>query len=94
MSNETDCVLGPAPGRWVPNPATGGLTSIWKTEPLLIAPPTLRIRRQKRPYTRATCGTDAGYYRHTRRLNEPACDPCRVAHREAERRRRARAEAA
>lgn len=28
----------------------------------------------------AECGTDGGYYRHRRQLNEPACDPCKAAH--------------
>jgi hypothetical protein len=39
----------------------------------------------------AVCGTDSGYYKHRRRLKEPACDPCRIAHAEAERDRAARA---
>lgn len=28
----------------------------------------------------AECGTDAGYYRHVRKLKERACDECRAAH--------------
>jgi hypothetical protein len=38
----------------------------------------------------AVCGTDTGYYRHRRTLQEPACDACKLAHRvyEAERRTR------
>lgn len=32
----------------------------------------------------ARCGTDGGYYRHTRTLGEPACVACRGAHARAE----------
>lgn len=39
----------------------------------------------------AICGTDSGYYKHIRRLKESACEPCRMAHAEAERDRAARA---
>lgn len=39
----------------------------------------------------ARCGTDSGYYRHIRRLREPACDACLTAHRTAESARRRRA---
>ena len=35
----------------------------------------------------AACGTDAGYYRHLRRLDEDPCEPCRQAHRIADRER-------
>lgn len=40
--------------------------------------------------TSALCGSDSGYYHHRRTLNEEACDWCKLAHSEAERRRRAR----
>jgi hypothetical protein len=39
----------------------------------------------------AICGTDSGYHKHLRRLKEPACDPCRIAHAEAEKDRAKRA---
>lgn len=46
----------------------------------------------------AKCGTDAGYYRHKRVTKDDACEPCRMAHRDAERARetakRTRAETA
>ena len=35
----------------------------------------------------AQCGTDSGYYRHRRQLNEAACTACLIAHRLAERAR-------
>ena len=35
----------------------------------------------------ALCGTEGGYYRHVRTLRQPACDACKLAHREAERER-------
>lgn len=35
----------------------------------------------------AKCGTDSGYYRHRRKFNEAACEPCKLAHRVAERAR-------
>lgn len=47
----------------------------------------MRMRgKERRPRRRATalCGTDGGYYRHRRTLNEPACDECKLAHRVAE----------
>jgi hypothetical protein len=28
----------------------------------------------------AQCGTDSGYYRHRRKLNEEPCDACKAAH--------------
>jgi hypothetical protein len=37
----------------------------------------------------AECGTDAGYYRHRRTLNEPACPACLDAHNAAARMRAA-----
>jgi hypothetical protein len=40
----------------------------------------------------AVCGTDSGYHKHLRRLKEPACEPCRIAHAEAERARYQRAQ--
>ena len=36
----------------------------------------------------AKCGTDAGYYRHRRKLREDACSDCKAAHTSAERRRK------
>ena len=39
----------------------------------------------------AICGTDSGYHRHLRRLKEPACEACKIAHSEAEKGRAARA---
>lgn len=50
-------------------------------------------RRGRVRATVATCGTDSGYYRH-RRMNTPACDPCRAAHAAATRARVVRKEAA
>lgn len=38
----------------------------------------------------AMCGTDSGYYRHIRRLKQPACQACLVAHRIATRERERR----
>ncbi len=35
----------------------------------------------------AECGTDSGYYRHTRTLGEKACEACFTAHQEANRKR-------
>jgi len=40
--------------------------------------------------TIAACGTDGGYYRHIRTLDEDACEACKLAHRVAERERSAR----
>lgn len=49
----------------------------------------LRTRDTWKPGADATCGTDAGYIRH-QRLRETPCGPCREAHREYQRRWRAR----
>lgn len=38
----------------------------------------------------ALCGTEGGYYRHLRTLNETPCEDCRTAHRMNERLRKAR----
>lgn len=38
----------------------------------------------------AVCGTDSGYFRHRRKLNEPPCYECTRAHAAAERDRVAR----
>lgn len=48
------------------------------------APATARAGRAGR----AACGTDGGYYRHTRTLKEPACHECRAAHATQEARRK------
>ena len=42
--------------------------------------PRTRTRRKT-----AECGTDSGYHHHIRYAKEPACDPCRRAHADAER---------
>jgi hypothetical protein len=42
-----------------------------------IAPP---LRPERTRALKATCGTDAGYYRHRRTLGEAACEACREAH--------------
>lgn len=34
----------------------------------------------------AQCGTDSGYYRHRRHTHTEPCDPCKEAHRVAQRR--------
>jgi WhiB family redox-sensing transcriptional regulator len=41
----------------------------------------------------AECGTDSGYYRHIRFLDQPACDKCIQAHRDYEAARVARKKA-
>jgi hypothetical protein len=41
-------------------------------------------KRRDRRQRVAECGTPSGYYRHRRTLNEPACEPCKLAHRVAE----------
>lgn len=38
-----------------------------------------RIIFRRRP--EAVCGTNGGYYRHRRKLNEDACEACKLAHR-------------
>lgn len=38
----------------------------------------------------AVCGTDGGYYRHRRTLEEPACGACKRAHSRAESERNTR----
>jgi hypothetical protein len=38
----------------------------------------------------ASCGTDSGYYRHLRRLKQPACPACLAAHAAVTRERAAR----
>lgn len=49
----------------------GGLTEWERGKPL------------KRRRDIAACGTDAGYYRHLRSLQEPACQACKTAHSQA-----------
>lgn len=39
-----------------------------------------RARGVRSRAERASCGTEAGYYRHLRTLGEPACAECRGAH--------------
>lgn len=40
-----------------------------------------RAREASRTKARvASCGTDSGYYRHVRRLRQPACPACLAAH--------------
>jgi len=41
----------------------------------------------KTPFVHLNCGTDAGYYRHYRRAEQP-CEWCREAHNESARKRR------
>jgi hypothetical protein len=53
-------------------------TEINKLNPRIPAPARIRA-------TKAKCGTDSGYYRHLRQLNEPACQACREAHAQATR---------
>ena len=48
-----------------------------------------RKRYHARKYP-APCGSDSGYYRHTRTLREKACDDCRAAHSAAQRAREGR----
>ena len=40
--------------------------------------------RRRAAMKTAECGTDPGYYRHRRTLNEEACEACKKAHREYE----------
>lgn len=79
-----------AGGRWVPNPATGGLTKLWQKDPETIADPPAEPKRRYAKADEVICGTQAGYYRHKRKLNEPACEECRAANAAAERARYAR----
>lgn len=57
--------------------------------PTLVAEAPACLRRNRRG--RAPCGTDGGYYRHTRTIREEACVACRMAHAAAEVARSARA---
>lgn len=50
----------------------------------------VRRAREAHRFKAPDCGTDGGYYRHLRTLKEPACQGCLAAHRQAERKRKAK----
>jgi WhiB family redox-sensing transcriptional regulator len=50
----------------------------------LTAKERLDMPRRRFRVSVAECGTDAGYYRHLRKLQETACGPCKRAHADAQ----------
>ena len=63
-------------GRWVPR----GGKLVWDGP----RPGEEQVGRNRQPV--AKCGTDGGYHRHLRITKTTACDACKAAHREANRR--------
>lgn len=61
-----------------------------EAQAISIARGDARAGRRKGP---AICGTDSGYYRHLRKLKQPACPACLVAHAVVTRERASRAAA-
>lgn len=73
-------------GRWV---NVRGIMR-WQKDPETIADAPVKPKRRYAKSEDVICGTVAGYYRHKRKLDEPACEECRAANAAAERARYAR----